>query len=142
KILPHLLEAYQLLKDKKDSWSVAKTEDLKTVIYAVCGLFLESTAADFSSTSDISVSTVAINRSAADVKWQGVNYSTGNSKMLNKPLSFNQPTTSNDSLKLISTGITLPYWLAQPQQHSGMYPLPDEKMRALPENFPPLQACF
>ncbi len=142
KILPHLLEAYQLLKEKKDFWSENKKEELEQVIYAVCGLFLESAASDFSSTSDVIVKTVAINRSPADVKLNAVSYSSGSSNTQNKMLQFNKPEILTDSLRLISGEVSLPYWLSREQKTPGMYPVADEKMRALPENFPPLEACF
>lgn len=142
KILPHLLEAYQLLKDKNDFWSQNKAEELKTVIYALCGLFLESTAKEFSSTSEVKLNTVAINRSPADVILSGVKYSNGHTSAQNKSLQFNKPETVKDSLTLTSDDISIPYWLEQNQTSPGIYPLPDEKMRAQPENFPPLEACF
>lgn len=142
KILPHLLEAYQLLKDRKDFWSENKKEEVAQVIYAVCGLFLESTASDFSSTADVVVKTVAISRSPVDVKLNAVKYSNGYSNPQSKTLQFNKPEIMTDSIKLASSEISLPYWLEQRQKSPGMYPLPDEKMRSLPENFPPLEACF
>jgi len=142
KVLPYLLEAYQLMKNKNDFWSENKKEELEEVIYALCGLFLESTASDFSSTSDVIVKTIVINRSPVDVKLNTVKYSNGYSNSQNTSLQFNKPEIMTDSLKLTSDEISLPYWLSQEQKIAGMFPLPDEKMRALPENHSPLEACF
>lgn len=142
KVLPQLLEAYQSLKDKKDFWSVNKLEEVKEVIYAVCGLFLESAATDFSSTSEVKMKTTAINRSQVEMKLNGINYSNGYSSAQSKTLQFNKPEVITDSLALTSSEISQPYWLSVEQANAGMYPLPDTAMRALPENFPPLQACF
>lgn len=140
--LQFLLEAYQLLKDKKDFWSITKTEEVKEVISAVCGLFLESVATDFSSTAVAKLKTTAINRAQVKMQLNGITYSNGFSNTQGKALQFNKPEVANDSLILTSSAISQPYWLSAEQTNSGMYPLPDVAMRALPENFPALQACF
>lgn len=142
KVLPQLLEAWQLLKDKKDFWSGNKEKELKETIYALCGLFLESAATDFSATEKVKMKTVAINRSPVEMKLNSVSYSSGYNSAQGKPLLFNKPVAIDDSLMLTSSAISQPYWLTGTQQTPPMYPLPDEKMRALPENFPALEACF
>ena len=142
KVLPYLLESYQLLKNKNDFWSTNKRDEVKELIYALCGLFLESVAADYSATTQVKLKTTAINRSQADVRLNGIRYSSGWNSAQDKTLLFNKPETINDSLFLASAQISQPYWLSVEQKNPGMYPLPDVKMRALPENFPALEACF
>jgi len=141
-VLQYLLEAYQLLSGKKDFWSINKLEEVKEAISAVCGIFLESAATDFSSTAEVQVKTTAINRSQVKMQLNSITYSNGFSSTQGKALQFNKPEISNDSLLLISSAISQPYWLSAEQMNAGMYPLPDATMRALPENFPAMQACF
>ena len=146
KILPHLLEAYQLLKDRKDFWSKNKIEGLKTVIYAVCGLFLESTASDYSAAvaSNVKIKIAALNRSSAMVKLLSVEYSTGLKQPIDTGLlEFNQLQTFEQELHIHKNHtFTTPHWLTRPKPPDGNYPLGKLNHRIAPESIPAVEVCY
>lgn len=110
KILPYLLEAYELLAQMKDcDWCRHKSAELENVISAVCGLFLETTVNDYTAASGemVKIKTIALNRSAADVKLLETNIFHGPVIKSNTLLRFNIP-------HVIDTQMQVPSYVFQP----------------------------
>jgi LmbE family N-acetylglucosaminyl deacetylase len=135
--LPDLVEAYSLIQKLEDKhWKNIKTKELKIIIEACLGLYLEASANTPTSSSGnkITLNIEALNRSNAVVELQSIGISTQgtligkNQKLLpniknNYSEEFNLP---ND----IST--TTPYWLEE-KGTLGMYHVDNQLLIGKPE---------
>ena len=136
KSVPGLLKAYDLISKLEDEhWRSFKSEQIKEVIAACLGLYLEGVASDPFATAGqaLEIQIEAINRSAAGVKLNSVtlvpnekNFSYG------KELSNNESFTEKLSIELSNDlEYTFPYWLDQ-QWSLGMYKVDDQDMIGKP----------
>ena len=135
--LPELIEAYRLLQNvKNDHWKKIKTKELKAIIEACAGLYLEvsSNTPQTSPNSTVSLRIEVLNRSNAKIKLESYKISsmqTGISKQMNLPenerLNFEEGVTIPKSLNY-----TVPYWLNK-KSTLGMYYVDDQKLIGLPE---------
>lgn len=135
--LPELIEAYRLLQNvKNDHWKKIKTKELKAIIEACAGLYLEvsSNTPQTSPNSTVSLRIEILNRSNAKIKLESYKVSTmqtGISKQMNLPenerLNFEEGVTIPKSLNY-----TVPYWLNK-KSTLGMYYVDDQKLIGLPE---------
>lgn len=135
--LPELIEAYRLLQNvKNDHWKKIKTKELKAIIEACAGLYLEvsSNTPQTSPNSTVSLRIEVLNRSNAKIKLESYKVSTmqtGISKQMNLPenerLNFEEGVTIPKSLNY-----TVPYWLNK-KSTLGMYYVDDQKLIGLPE---------
>ncbi|WP_426430003.1 PIG-L family deacetylase [Winogradskyella sp. HB-48] len=123
--LPQLLEAYRLLQNIKDEhWKTIKIKELKTIIEACAGLYLEVSAntAQTAPNSTVSLNIEVLNRSSADIKLLSYKFSTietDNSKQIQ--LLENQKFTFNEGITIPkNTHYTTPYWLNK-KSTLGMY---------------------
>lgn len=134
--VPKLLEALKLIQNLEDAyWREVKTKDIKEVIKACLGLYLEAVANDYSATKgqEIELSMEAINRSDAPVTLKKVEYlPMGLDSSLNAKLEKNQSVGFKKTLKISeSMNYTSPYWLNR-EASLGMYSVPDQTLRGLP----------
>ncbi len=132
--IPELLKAYTLLKDRTDYWGVQKTKEIKAIIEASAGLFLEAVAEMQYTTpaSQIKLSLEAINRSTLAVELLAVSY--GNTSLLEekKTLFPNSGTTTETSITIPRNAVyTSPYWLKE-KGTLGLYNVKDLQQRGLP----------
>ncbi|WP_400078417.1 PIG-L family deacetylase [Winogradskyella sp. R77965] len=135
--LSELLEAYRLLQNVKDEhWKIIKTKELKTIIEACAGLYLEVSASSphASPNSDVSLQMEVLNRSDAKIKLVSYNLSTlqnGISKNMELPenqrLNFEEGITIPNNI-----AYTAPYWL-NTQSTLGMYHVEEKELIGLPE---------
>ena len=135
--LTQLLEAYKLLQNVKDDhWKTIKTKELKTIIEACAGLYLEVSAnsPNAAPNSDVTLNMEVLNRSSANIDLISYNLST-----LNKGISKNMKLSSNEKLNFEegitipnSNNYTTPYWL-NTQSTLGMYSVKDQNLIGLPE---------
>ncbi|MBV7267700.1 PIG-L family deacetylase [Winogradskyella luteola] len=135
--LPQLLEAYKLLQNVKDNhWRTIKTKELKAIIEACTGLYLEVSAntAHASPNSTVSLQMEALNRSSAKISLESYKLSTlenGISKTMimpeNQRLSFEEGITIPKNIVY-----TTPYWLNK-KSTLGMYHVEQQELIGLPE---------
>ncbi len=144
--LPQLLEAYSLIQKLDDNfWRELKTKQLKSIIAACAGLYLEATAENPSAVpgEQIAVQLEAINRSDAHVKLQSISLEPNNSKIHpQKTLKNNIDWQEAIALKIPSTAsVSSPYWLEE-ETDNGMYKVNNPELIGLPENPASTQAKF
>lgn len=135
--LPKLLEAYTLIQKLPNKhWREQKTKEIKDIIYASAGLFLEAVASRASATpqDSVQVKLEAINRSDFPISLNSVELSPNNTKthpQIN--LKNNTAWHSEVSLKIPkNTPYTTPYWLKE-TANNGMYIVKDQQLIGLPE---------
>ena len=146
KSIPGLIEAYRLILDLEDDyWRTQKSKEIKKIIEACAGLFLEITSTEPYATrgSEVSFNIEAINRSQADVSLGTVNilplYVTnydGAKLEENKRINMQL-----DGVLLNDMEYTTPYWLQDPGT-LGMYNVPKKELIGLPETPRTLKANF
>jgi len=135
--LPKLMEAYSLLqKTSNEHWKEIKSSELKAIIEACAGLYIEASASlpTVSTGNDIRLNIEALNRSNADIELISYNISTKNTPVLknialkeNTRQNFREEITIPNTLKNTS-----PYWLND-KGSLGMYRVDDKKLIGLPE---------
>ncbi|MCK7590808.1 PIG-L family deacetylase [Subsaxibacter sp. CAU 1640] len=134
--IPELMKAYQLIsKLENQHWKTVKLEDIKNVIAACAGLYLEAAADSNTATpnSNVALKLEAINRSPQNMKLNSVSLSDGNT--IQKSIELKQ----NDSQRFdaefnvaASTAVSTPYWLNE-KGTLGMYNVKDQMLIGLPE---------
>jgi len=154
--VPDLLKAYQLiLKLKDEHWKSIKLEQIKNIISACTGLYLEVVAdASSSYPSDkVSFNIEAINRSTIPIKLKkitikpmhGEDVSALTMKVFNDSvINLQDNKRYRHTLKGIvpnSVGYTNPYWLNQ-KGTLGMYSVSDKKLIGSPETPRNITATF
>ena len=135
--LQKLLEAYKLLQNvNNEHWKTIKSKELKTIIEACAGLYLEVSASTptASPNSNISLQLEVLNRSNTDIKLVSYQLSTmenGISKTMELPI--NQRINFEETMTIPSkTNYTTPYWLNK-KSTLGMYHVPEQELIGLPE---------
>ena len=135
--LPQLLEAYKLIKKLPNGhWRELKTKEIKDIMYASTGLFLEAVASQPSATpkDSVTINLEAINRSDFPVTLSSIELSPNNSKIQPEAeLKNNENWQNKIALKVPEkTSYTTPYWLEE-ESKNGMYIVKDRKLIGLPE---------
>ncbi len=135
--LPQLIEAYKKLQSiENDHWKTVKTQELKTIIEACAGLYLEVSASDPTAAplSEIGLRVEVLNRSNAKIELESYKLSTlqsGISKKMNMPV--NQRLMFEENITLPETlNYTTPYWINK-KSTLGMYNVSDQNLIGLPE---------
>ena len=136
KSVPDLLQAYKLIQDLKDEhWREFKLKQIKEVLLACSGLYLEGVAAnDFATRGEnINVAIEAINRSEQKMNLKSVHLLPLNvSTELNLELNNNISTKEEVSMKISDTAhFTAPYWLEE-KGSLGMYKVKDHALIGSP----------
>ncbi|OIQ38932.1 MAG: LmbE family protein [Bacteroidetes bacterium MedPE-SWsnd-G1] len=146
KSISKLIEAYRLILDLKDDyWRVQKTKEIKKIIQACAGLFLEITSSEPYATrgSEVDFKIEAINRSEAKITLGTVNilplYVTNyDGAKLDQNKRVNMKL---EGVLLNDMEYTSPYWLQEPGT-LGMYKVVNEELIGLPETPRTLKANF
>ncbi|WP_435131867.1 PIG-L family deacetylase [Formosa sp. A9] len=131
-----LVKAYHLIQQIEDKhWKTIKTRDIKQVILACAGLYLEATATNNWATPNeqVHLNLELINRSNANIKLQ--NYTLPNQVSVNKNLALanNTKFQFSENYSVASTAkTTTPYWLTE-SSSLGMYTVNDQSLIGLPE---------
>ncbi len=125
KSIPDLLKAYSLIRDIKDEhWKLLKLKEIKDVIAACSGLYLEAVAAVpyASGGEDISLKLEAINRSDQKMVLKSVQLLPQQKNIgLDKDLANNIGLQEEVDLSISTdAGLTAPYWLEE-KGSLGMY---------------------
>lgn len=147
KVLPSLLIAYKELKKIEGNHYVdVKLQELKEVIYAICGLHLEAIGENyFANPGDSAkIDLYLLNRSSVEVNLQSIKINTEE-----KAQTYAQSLIQNQ-LKTIEKNIQIPadypanqaYWLREKSENFGMFKIPDASYTGKPENDPTVFASI
>ena len=146
KSIPDLLKALALIQDLEDAhWREFKLKQIKEILAACSGLYLEAVAANSYVTrgEDISVKLEVINRSEQKMKLL-----TADVLPLNTKTDMNIELENNVSIKeeLImhisdKASLTAPYWLAE-KGSLGMYKVTDHSLIGNPVSVPAYKIVF
>ncbi|SHJ27590.1 GlcNAc-PI de-N-acetylase [Flavobacterium haoranii] len=143
--LPQLVKAYQLIQNLEDEhWKKNKTEEIKSIIEACAGLYLEAISSVELATpnSNIEISIEAINRSDATIKLNTVLFLNQNNQNVNIQLNNNEKYTKNFEFKIPENWpLSNLFWLNEPQQN-GLYTVSNSALRNLPELNNPFPVVF
>ncbi len=135
--LPQLLEAYKLLQNIEDKhWKSVKTKELKTIIEACAGLYLEASAnVPYTAPSTtVSLNIEALNRSNATIDLVSYKLSTLNSgTSKNMKMQNNQRLNFDEGITIPNNAsYTTPYWLNK-KSTLGMYHVDNQDLIGRPE---------
>ncbi|WP_027391647.1 PIG-L family deacetylase [Aquimarina latercula] len=141
-----LIKAYQLIQGlENDHWKVIKTKEIKEIIAAVTGLYIEAVATEAYTTpnSDVTIKIEAINRSNATIQLKSIDISSiGIIENIGTSLETNKRSNYELKGKIISnTKNTTPYWLNS-KGTLGMYSVNDQKLIGTPETEHQTKAIF
>ncbi len=135
--IPQLVKAYQLIEKLEDKhWRKLKSEEIKEIIAACSGLYLEAVAEKNSASpgDSIKIRIETINRSPANIKLVGIEMLPGKEKInFNGQLENNKRENHELTIKLNSSkNYSAPYWLTE-QATLGMYKVSDQTLIGKPE---------
>lgn len=141
-----LVKAYSMIQNlKNEHWKAIKSKEIKDIIAACSGLFLEAVAENQSATpdSDINLTLEAINRSDVKMILENVTVLPENKIFLqNIDLSNNIDESIALKVKLpASLEFTAPYWLKE-QGTVGMYRVDDQKNIGKPDIIREVKTIF
>ena len=131
KHLPKLMEAYKMIENLEDTyWREIKEKQLKEIIEACAGLYLEASATSTSGipNSNIEVEVEVLNRSNAAIELTSIT-STIDEKILYKglQLSQNKKVVFKETILLKTDEFSDPYWLKE-QGTLGMYKVDNQQL--------------
>ncbi|WP_298288049.1 PIG-L family deacetylase [uncultured Lutibacter sp.] len=134
--IPNLLEAYKLIQNLKDThWKPIKTKEIKTIIAACAGLYLEVVAKQSTTArgSKVPISIEAINRSNFEISLKSV-VTSNQTPIVNSVILENNKSYQKDSEIIIPSeeNFTSPYWLLK-KGSLGMYQVSNKEYIGLPE---------
>ncbi len=145
KHLPSLLKAYTLIDKLEDNhWKTIKTAQIKEIIEACAGLYLEASAKLSSVTpnSSVKVDIEALNRSSISMEIASIEWLPSNKKVTKTlDLSPNKKQTFTETLSVGNLQYSAPYWLASAWD-LGMYTVKDQQLIGDPESKRPVQVQF
>lgn len=136
KSIPALVKAYALIQNLEDSyWKNYKTGQIKEIILACAGIYLEGVASASNATrnSKTSLKIEAINRSDQPIILKQISLLPENKIIaIDKPLENNKPYYANEEITVPNTvESTSPYWL-QETGTLGMYAVKDKTLIGKP----------
>ena len=140
-IIPDLVQAYDALMNVKDEyWKRVKSQEIRDLIKACAGLYLEVKADQFAYTpgDSMKLSLESINRSNAEIQLVSIQIGENSETILNQQLFNNRPFNLDINFRLSENAIyTDPYWLRE-EGTLGMYKVNDRNLIGTPENGPAL----
>lgn len=144
--LPQLITAYQLLQKTNDEhWKALKSEQLKNIILACSGLYLEASAESSSSYpgATVKINIEALNRAAPSVTLKSIALAgTATSEQIDASLKKNKKEIYELELFVPQNKtFTSPYWLNEVGT-LGMYTVSQEKLIGRPETPAAFSASF
>ena len=142
KSIPQLAKAYKLINNISDPfWKAVKLKEIKGIIIACAGIWMEAVADDYSASSndDVIVTASIVNRSNTKIILDGLNFN-GKDTIINSNLDHNVLNQYTTVIKAPENVRTNPYWL----NHSfeGVYHVDDQMLRGTPENKPAIMISF
>ena len=136
KHLPKLIEAYSLIKKIDDEyWRNIKERQIKEIIEACLGLYLEASAASATAipNTSIDVSFEVINRSDVPVELTSITSTIDQKDVFKKiDLTKNEKINFKQKISLKSANFSAPYWLEN-DPTLGMYTVKKQQLIGKPE---------
>tara|TARA_R110002072_G_scaffold48716_6_gene133146 strand:- start:3822 stop:6311 length:2490 start_codon:yes stop_codon:yes gene_type:complete len=132
--VPKLVKAYRLLKNRTDYWGIQKTKEIKKIITAVTGLFIEAVSETqyTSPASQIKINLEAINRSSVSMELIDVTYNSKSLLKEKKKLVNNQRVSLESSIIISKNAIySSPYWIKK-QASKGLFNVNEIDLIGLP----------
>ena len=143
--IPELIRAYSLIQNlNNDHWKTIKTEDIKHIIAACAGLYLEATANTNHATagSNIEINIEAINRSNSNIILKSIVNPNGIAIQKDISLANNTDFDFKETLAIdANQDVSTPYWLTK-KGTLGMYKVDDAELIGLPETPRTLNIIF
>ncbi len=144
--IPQLVKAYQLIQQLDDQhWKNIKTKEIKNIIAASMGLYIEAVTTDANTTanSDITINIEAINRGNTPIVLKSIEVS---SLGISENKSINLDPNIKKTYKLTgktppNAAYTSPYWLKE-KGTLGMYKVDDRQLIGTPETKRETTAIF
>lgn len=135
--IPQLLKAYKLIQTLKNNhWRSVKSKELKSIIEACAGLYLEVSANSPSAApnTDVTLNLEVLNRSQTNIDLVSYKLSTlQNGIIKNMTLPANRKLNFEEGISIPKlTGYTAPYWI-NTQSTLGMYHVKHQELIGLPE---------
>lgn len=141
-VVPLLLETHQLIDRLPDSeWKQIKLSEIRSIISAATGLFVEVRADHYSTTSgsEIELSIDLVNRSNLKIKLINVKYGEKDT-LINTSLNNNQALSFKSNFICPNIQSTNPYWLNN--DFEGLYTVDTQDLIGKPQNQPALSVYF
>ena len=141
-----LLEVYdEMNKIKNNYWVDLKEKELLEIIRSCAGLYIETTADDYSASPGdiVKIQSSFVNRSNQNFKLVRIEFpSIGTNTTENSLLENNEPVNIESSIQIpASYPISQPYWLVN--KHSeGLFNVEDQQLIGLAENPPAIPVNF
>lgn len=136
KHIPKLMEAYSLIQKLKDKhWKSIKEKQIKEIIEACLGLYLEASAESATAipNTSIGVSFEALNRSDIPVELTSITSTIDKKDYFKKiDLTKNKKINFKQNISLKSTAYSAPYWLND-EATLGMYKVDNQTLIGKPE---------
>jgi LmbE family N-acetylglucosaminyl deacetylase len=145
KYLPKLMEAYQLIQKLEDThWRIIKEKELKEIIEACAGLYLEVSAntASGAPNTSIEINFEALNRSTITIELTSVESNIDKKTFLKElDLEANKKVNFKETITLATTEFSDPYWLKK-EASLGMYSVENQLLIGTPETPRPVSINF
>ena len=145
KYLPELMEAYQMVQQLEDKhWRKIKEKELKEIIEACAGLYLEASANSASGTpnASIEVNFEVLNRSKASIELISITSVIDNKTCLKEVyLETNNKVNFKEAIILETADFSAPYWLKK-EASLGMYAVENQLLIGKPETPRPAKVNF
>lgn len=147
KHIPALLKAYDKINVVEDShWRKIKIKQIKEIIEAAAGLYLEVSATNSSTTpnGEVTIKMEVLNRSTITTFFDSYSFKENGVTVVKLPeiqLENNVRVNITDRIKLKNTPYSDPYWL-QNKGTLGMYTVNNQLQIGKPESDRPLQVEF
>jgi LmbE family N-acetylglucosaminyl deacetylase len=145
KHLPELMEAYKMIQKLEDThWLAIKEKQIKAIIEACAGLYLEASADSHSgvpnATTDVNFE--VLNRSTVSIELISIT-STIDAKTITKELDLetNKKVNFKETITLKTTEYSDPYWLLK-EASLGMYRVDNQNLIGKPETPRPAKIHF
>lgn len=138
-----LIKVYNLIQDLENKhWKRIKTQQIKAIIKACLGLYIESTSEKSYANSDetLRIKTEIVNRSPIEIKLLSIKKSSEYLFSNHVTLKNNQAVYKTFDIRIKNQN-TLPYWLNLPSK-KGLYQITDSSLIGLPETPNPNQLAF
>lgn len=143
--LPKLMEAYVLIQKLKNThWREIKEKQIKQIIEACAGLYLEASAVSSSGTPNttMDLNFEVLNRSNTPIILTSITSTIDNQKMVKEvDLTFNKKINFKETINLKSNSFSDPYWLRK-ESSLGMYTVEDQLLIGNPETPRPATIDF
>ncbi|TXD81319.1 PIG-L family deacetylase [Subsaximicrobium wynnwilliamsii] len=143
--LPNLMRAYKLITNLENThWKTVKTKEIKNIITACAGLYLEASAASNFATPNetVALNIEAINRSTSNISLTSIKIPNGVEVSKHLKLENNAGFEFKESFKISpDEAFTTPYWLTK-KGSLGMYKVEDPKLIGKPRTPRNLKVTF